>query len=97
MRIQILMQRLGIVEVSGEGIEAVEGAGGGVVVSGAWVAAGTPRRDRAYMTLRFPDLPACACGERTEGVRLETLERRGPPARARVRRAFQLIKELPSL
>ena len=31
------MQGLGIGEVSGEGVESVEGAGGGVVVSGAEV------------------------------------------------------------
>jgi hypothetical protein len=37
MRIKILMQRLRIAEVPGEGVEAVEGAGGGVVVSGAEV------------------------------------------------------------
>jgi hypothetical protein len=35
--IKILMQRLGIGEVSGEGVDAVEGAGGGVVVAGAEV------------------------------------------------------------
>ena len=68
MRIQILMQRLGIAEVSREGIESVEGAGSGVVVSGAWVPAGAAGSDEACATLRFPELQKCARPERAEGV-----------------------------
>jgi hypothetical protein len=49
MPVEILVQRLRVLHVAGEGIEAVEAAGGGIVEPGASLQSG----ERARRAMRF--------------------------------------------